>query len=248
MKKINDREESAKAYDRLAEIYHKKRIKGRDFNELAEQPVSFSLLGNIKRKKVLDAGCGSGIYSKILARKGAEIYGLEISQNMLKFAREHCKNYKIEFKKGSIDRLPYKNNSFDLILASLVIHYLKKPEKAFKEFNRVLKKKGILVFSTHHPVFCAYQRTINQKGKKEIVISDYFKEGKFYWRLRNSKVNIPSYRLSFERLIGMVYKNGFVIEKLKEAFISKNHENLPTHHKKFVELPAFLVFRCRKLR
>lgn len=247
MKKLKDKEEAARAYDKLAEIYHNKRVKGRDFNELAEQPVSFSLLGNIKGKKVLDAGCGSGIYSKILAKKGAIVSGLEISQNMLKFAKEHCKDYKIDFKKGSIDKLPYKNNYFDFILASLVIHYLKKPEKALKEFNRVLKKNGTLVFSTHHPLFCAHRRIRSLKGKKEIVILDYFKEGKFYWKLHNSKVNIPSYRLGFDRLIDMLYKNGFIIEKLKEAFIPRNQKNLPKHSKKFVEIPAFLVLRCRKL-
>lgn len=167
---------------------------------------------------------------------------------MLKFAKEYCKDYKIEFKRGSIDRLPYKNDSFDLILASLVIHYLKKPERAFKEFNRVLKKNGILVFSTHHPLFCAYQKTRNQKNKRVIVISDYFKEGKSYWRLQNSKVDIPSYRFSFESLVDMVYKNGFIIEKLKEAFIPKNQKNLPKHLKKLVDIPAFLVFRCRKMK
>lgn len=250
---MEDTKEAKKIYDKLAEFYHTKRLKREDWNALIEQPTSFSLLGDVKRKKVLDAGCGSGIYTKILAKKGAKVCALDLSSKMLKLAKEHCKNYKIEFKQGSIDKLPYPKNKFDAILASLVIHYLKKPEKAFKEFNRVLKKNGILVFSTHHPIMESWRdvKTIKSKIKRTkdknvMVLSDYFKKGKYYWKLHKSEVKVPAYRFGFERLFDILYKTGFIVEKFKEPYIRKNQKKLKRFHKRFIEVPTFIVLKCRK--
>jgi len=243
-----DIKEAEKAYDKLAEFYHKKRLKGKTFNQLIERPASFALLGNVKRKKVLDAGCGSGIYSNLLAKKGAKVSGLELSKEMLDIAKDYCKYYKIDFKQGSIDNIPYKNNSFDIILSSLVIHYLKNPEKAFKEFNRVLKKNGTLVFSTHHPVFAAMHDLKKVRGKNIMSIEDYFKEKKYFWKLHGNKTKIPSYTFNLKRLVDIVNQNGFIIERIEEPFISKKVKGLPKHLKKWVGVPTFIVVRCRKVK
>jgi ubiquinone/menaquinone biosynthesis C-methylase UbiE len=244
---MKDTKEAQSAYDQMAEAYHMKRIEGKDFNEMIEQPATFALLGDVKGKKILDAGCGSGIYTKILAEKGAKVQGLEISGEMLRLARKHCEGLGITFKQGSIDNLPYPNNSFDVVVASLVIHYLKNPEKAFREFNRVLKKNGTLIFSTHHPVMEAYEETQMKRGKKQIIIQDYFKTGKFYWHIHQSKVDIPSYLIGFEKLFDMLCKNNFMVEKFKEAHFTKKIKNLSVHHKRFIDMPAFTIIKCKKI-
>ena len=246
---MNDKKEAREVYNKIAEKYHEKRISERDLNLLVDQPTIFALLGHIKGKKILDAGCGSGIYSRILLKKGAKVSGLEVSGKMLDLAREHCKKFKVDFKQGSVDKLPYPDKSFDIIVSSLVIHYLKNPTKAFKEFNRVLKKGGILVFSTHHPVFESLN-SIEKKGSKKVIcISDYFGKGKFYWKIYNSKVKIPSYRIGFEKLIDFIYNNGFLLEKLKEPYMSKSKFKFlkGTHCENFVEVPSFIAMRCRKV-
>ena len=218
---MKDIKEAQSAYDRMAEAYHKKRIEKNDFNKMLEQPITFEMLGDVKGKKILDAGCGSGIYTKILAEKGAKVQGLELSGEMIRLAEEHCKGLDIKFKQGSIDNLPYPSNSFDVVVASLVIHYLEKPEDAFKEFNRVLKRNGVLIFSTHHPVMEAFQEVRIKNGKKQAVIQDYFKTGKIYWQIHESKVRIPSYKFGLERLFDILYKNNFIVEKFKESHFSK---------------------------
>lgn len=243
-----DKEEIKKVYDRLSEIYHNKRLVGRDFNELIEQPTTFSLLGKITGKKILDAGCGSGIYSKILAKKGAKVYALEISKKMVDLAKDYCKGDNIQFKYGSIDKLPYKNNSFDIVLASLVIHYLKNPEKAFEEFNRVLKKNGILIFSTNNPSFTALEEIKSMRGKNKMIIFNYFKRGKYYWKIKSSNIRIPSYRISFEELFDMLYKNNFIIEKFKEPYLTNKEKRIQKHSKRFIGIPTFIVLRCRKFK
>lgn len=243
---MKDTKEAESVYNKIAKIYHNKRINGKDLNELSEQPATFSLLGNVKGKKVLDAGCGSGVYSKILAKKGAKVYGVELSSEMVDLAKKYCANMNIEFKQGSINKLPYASNTFDIVVASLVIHYLKKPETAFKEFYRVLKKGGILIFSTTHPVLESFTKIRINKGKNEITLVNYFNKGKYYWTLHNSKVKIPSYRTGFGLLSRLVYNSDFILEEIKETSLSKKTKNIPSHLKKFIDTPIFIIFKCKK--
>ncbi|MBS3149665.1 class I SAM-dependent methyltransferase [Candidatus Woesearchaeota archaeon] len=243
---MEDTKEAESAYNKIAKIYHDKRITGKDLNELSEQPATFSLLGNIKGKKVLDAGCGSGVYSRLLAEKGAQVYGIELSSEMVDLAKKHCAGMDIDFKQGSINKLPYANNTFDTIIASLVIHYLKNPETALKEFHRVLKKGGILIFSTTHPVLESFTKIRNNKGKNEIILSNYFSKGKYYWTLHNSKVKIPSYRTGFGLLSRLVYNSGFIVEEIKETSLSNKLKDIPSHLKKFIDTPIFIIFKCKK--
>jgi len=252
MKETNKslKEETKKIYDNLAEIFHEKRTKEKHFNELMEMPLSFSLLGNVKGKKILDAGCGTGISSKILAEKGAKVTGIEISKKMLEIAKEYCKGLGIKFDKGSIDKLPYEDELFDAILASLVIHYFEDPSNVFKEFHRVLKKDGILVFSTNHPVNSCIDEFTEYKNRPAIVVSDYFTRRKFYWSSeRMGNVKIPSVHFTFEDLFDFILKNGFQIEDLKESQLPKGAEKIlgKERYNKWKNIPTFVVFRCRKI-
>ena len=215
---MDPRKEAEKVYDKLALLYHKRRLNVKTFNEVLEKPIILSFLGNIKNKKILDAGCGSGIRSKILARKGAKVIGVDISKNMLDIAREYCKGLKIRFDKASIDKLPYKNNSFDIIIASLVIHYLKNPNKAFKEFHRVLKKGGILIFSTNNP--CTGD-LIRYKNKWAFAVTDYFNNKKTYWKIHKTNIKIPQYHFTFTDIIRFILKNDFSIIDFKESRLTK---------------------------
>lgn len=244
---MNPKKEAEKVYNKLAKVYHKRRLEIKTFNELLEKPITFSLLGNVKDKKVLDAGCGSGIRAKILAKKGARVTGIDISSEMLSLAKKHCKGLKIQFDRGSIDNLPYKNNSFDIIAASLVIHYLKNPNKAFKEFYRVLKKGGILVFSTDSP--CRGE-LIKHKKKWGFIITDYFKKKKTYWKLHGSNVKIPNYSSTLGDIMKYILHNKFGIEDFREARLPKKAKDLlpkKEFYYQFKDIPTFIAFKCKKI-
>ena len=179
LNKISKEEREAKVmYENSASFYHDYRTKinpeGWFFNEFLEMPATLELLGNVKGKKVLDYGCGSGIYLKLLKERGANIKGFDISEEMLKIAKKN--NLGVELKQGSGYHIPFKEK-FDIILSSLVVHYMNDWDKIFKEMARVLNKGGEIVFFTGNPVY-EVNKNMLVKGKKYKVlgINDYFKE------------------------------------------------------------------------
>jgi len=101
---------------------------------------------NLKNKKILDIGCGKGIYGFLLkADKGADsLVGIDISLQNLLFCKEH-KIYNLLIR-GDIRRLPFKDKTFDIVLASEVIEHMKKEEGTLllKELERICKEKIIL--------------------------------------------------------------------------------------------------------
>mgnify|MGYP001420553231 CR=1 FL=1 len=105
--------------------------------------------------EILDIGCGYGRDAKYLAYKGYKVQGIDPSGNAITMA---MKNFPVgDFKFGSFSKIPYRGNSFDCVMSHLTYHMLKENErkKALQEVNRVLKPKGLLVFtvlSFHDPI------------------------------------------------------------------------------------------------
>lgn len=98
--------------------------------------------------KILDIGVGDGIYEAILddgIKAKCEFYGVDISMKQMARAKKNLK----EAKKIDIDsqKLPYPDNTFDIVIASEILEHLFYPEKLLKEAARVLKSKGFLLIT-----------------------------------------------------------------------------------------------------
>jgi len=184
-----------KKYDKIAEYYHmfrtKDNPKGWFYNEFLEMPATFRLLGNVKGKKILDFGCGSGIYAKRLTEKGAIVRGFDVSKKMVKIAKKE--NLGLDIRYGSGYKIPF-NESFDIVIASLVMCYLKDWDKVFKQVYHILKKGGYFIFSIGNPVSESSKRiNVNNKSYKVVGIIDYFNEGILYsnWRIKDKDIKMP---------------------------------------------------------
>jgi len=249
--------QTAEAYDKIGEWYHKHRGKGKNFfNSYVEMPTTLSFLKNVKGKKVLDIGCGSGIYAKILKRRGAKVTGVDISKTLLRIAEKEVKG--VDFHYASIHKLPFKKNSFDIALSALMLNYVGNWDKAFKEVNRVLKKGGVYVFSIANPLFSVRERTnINNKefwllgysseGQKLEIYGDYFKEGWKTWEMAETKMLF--HRKTMETIINTILKNGFSIEGYKDTKpVSLGRKVDPRSFKIFSRLPIFSVFKIKKMK
>ena len=232
-------------YDRIANKYHEKRKEKLIYNEYNEMPATLSFLKNVKGKKILDLGCGTGIYTKILKNRGAIVSGIDLSPKIIGIAKKNVKG--IDFRVGSVSKLPYEFGTFDMVLASLVINYFPDLGKAFREIRRILKKGGVFIFSTYNPVTKATRR-MEGKPRKYRVFTDYFKEGKFYEHWPTFGVKMPYQHFTFQTLIRAIVKNGLMIEDVIDTKTIKKAEKLDRSIYNFTsKVPWFMVFKTRKI-
>ena len=93
-------------------------------------------IDSVKVDSILDAGCGEGFTLRYLNINNAN--GVDISKSAIKIAKSL--NPKCKFKEGSIYKLPFEKNSFDLVMALEVLEHLEEPQKAIDEVKRVSKR------------------------------------------------------------------------------------------------------------
>jgi ubiquinone/menaquinone biosynthesis C-methylase UbiE len=104
---------------------------------------------DLRGRRVLDIGCGTGRLSSFLAeRHAAKVWGVDPSQEMLDVAR--AKTPKAGYKLGVAEALPFRDGWFERSVMSLVIHHVDRP-RAFSEARRVLAEDGRLAISTPDP-------------------------------------------------------------------------------------------------
>lgn len=116
------------------------------------------LLGDINGKKILDYGCGTGIDSICLAKKGAFVTAFDVSQEGIKLTTIRAKENNVQDKVNTVvmsgNKLNFQSEEFDAIYGCSILHHLDL-RTACNEIWRVLKKGGTAVF---------LEPVINSKG------------------------------------------------------------------------------------
>lgn len=124
-----------------------------------EWPAIQKMLPVLKGRKVLDIGCGSGIFTFLLEEyEPEEIAGLDLSEGMLEIAKQKAvrKGSKASFVLGdAASAQECVNETFDLIFSSTTSHYLKDLDGFFKSMEKVLRADGEIILSVIHPVYSA---------------------------------------------------------------------------------------------
>lgn len=239
-------------YDSSAGFYHSERLnknaESRFYHDLTMIPGMLKALGNVRGKKVLDWGCGTGLYAKELKKRGAKVKGFDISEEMIRIAKDE--NPGVDFRVGSGLKIPF-NERFDIVFASLALHYLNDWDKALKEISRVLKKNGIFIFSSTNPVrrmssgHIEGDREYRLLGKK-----NYFAEGRVEaeWVLPDGrKVVIPFYHKTFGTIVKTIVRNNFEIVDYEDLRpVSKAKNLFPKLYDSFTTIPHFCIWRLRK--
>lgn len=106
----------------------------------------------LKPKSILDVGCGEGFTLERLRKKkiGEKLEGIDYLKTAIEIGRKIHPN--VTLKQGTAYALPYKDNSFDLVICSEVLEHLVYPDKALEELRRVTRKYAVLSVP-NEPIF-----------------------------------------------------------------------------------------------
>jgi SAM-dependent methyltransferase len=223
-------------YDSVARRYAEN-IDEQPWNALYERPTTLALLPDVNGKDVLDAGCAHGWYADWLARKGARVVAVDRSRDMVTLARERLGG-RARVIHGDVSDLrdTLASDSFDIILSSLVVHYLADLSKTFLEWARLLRPRGTLVFSTHHPV---HEKRIPDPG---YLCAELIEEE---WRWLGEKMRY--YQRPLRDLTEPLSSAKFLIERMSEPTPSEALKSRdPRGYEQLSRVPAFIFVRARK--
>ncbi len=107
------------------------------------------LLENVDGRRALDIGTGTGQFALYLAGAGFDVTGIDLSENMISCAKKNAAESMadIDFRTGDAENTGFADNSFDVVVSRNLIWTLPDPEKAIKEWYRILKPDGKIIVS-----------------------------------------------------------------------------------------------------
>lgn len=120
------------------------------FVDKVETDLAFAMLKLEPGMKVLDVGCGTGIFSMKLAERGCIVTGIDVSEEMLAVAQRKVaeKKLSISFLKMNATELAFEDGAFDVVLAMAAVEFIEDTDRAMKEMFRVVKDCGQVLIGT----------------------------------------------------------------------------------------------------
>lgn len=264
------RDSIQKQWDDAAEAWVDFVRTGKDYSrDEMNNPAMFEVLGNIRRKRILDLACGEGYNTRIMARKGAKVIGIDFSKKMIDFAIQQEEKEKLGIDYYVLDTCNLhilKNNTFDIVVCFMALQDIRNYQGAVKEVWRVLKKRGRFVFVIPHPCFeiriiggkiiggWVYKKGTKDKSTENAL----YKKVDRYFDTHRDIVSWEMERLtkhfkttSFHRTLtgyaDALHNAGLMISRLKEPKPTKRGlAKYPIYFKKTLRIPDSIVIEAVK--
>lgn len=214
------------------------------YNAHTDRRAMLELAGEVAGRRILDLGCGPGLYAEALLDRGAAlVVGAEGSESLLRHARERLGERlgrRAELHLHDLeDPLVFAGDaSFDVVVIALTYHHVADRAGLLAEVRRVLRPGGTLLLSTTHPL----------ADWKWTGDASYFADRRVTVRFGSESGFVNTYQqMTLERLFGELLGAGFVLEELREpraaeearAIDARRYAN--TH-----EYPFYLALRLRR--
>ncbi len=249
--KVTAWDQAARWYDALVGMY------GSDFQKDIIMPGVFKLLDLKRGSRVLDLACGQGVFSRYLLSKGMQVDGLDVSEELIGFARSRSKP-SIHFHIGDArDKKALKETGFDAIACLLAVQNMEEIEPVFRNVAHWLKPDGRFIFVTTHPCFRIPRQT--HWGWDEEKKIEYRRVDRYATdltipiitpRVASSEGYTYTYHRSLQNYFSALAAAGLCVERLEEWTSEKTSEpgkRAKAENRARKEIPLFLALSARPI-
>jgi ubiquinone/menaquinone biosynthesis C-methylase UbiE len=221
--------------------------------------ILFGLLGEVAGQRILDAGCGQGYLSRILARRGASVAGVENSHRFYELALAYQAEERLDivYHRGSISNMPYlEDASFDAIVCNYVLMDTRDYEGAVGEFARVLRPEGVAVVVISHPCFhtpgSGWLReppdSLRREDRARWLVDRYFDRGAWQMHWHPYDTAFVVFHRTLSDYYGTFQAAGLRVTDLKEPSVTARGERelAPYHARHLKRIPYSVAFRLQR--
>lgn len=222
-------------YDAIAQSYAAGYWEENPYQADFEFPATTDLVPDVSDSRILDAGCGSGVYSQWLVERDADVVGVDVSPEMLTEARE-CVGDQAEFYRSDLGTsLDFAtNDEFDGVVSGSAFDHVEDWHHLFSELARVVSSGGFLVFSMRHPLV------------------DYLEYGDWNYfevddRVEDWGVEVPHYPRPLSGVVSPLLDAGFRLDELVEPRPTERfREKEPEAYDRLQKRPYWLCVRATR--
>ncbi len=243
--------EAPGSWDELADVYDQRHgDEGNDWHRLLVEPAVLALLGDVRGKRILDLGCGTGVLARRLLREGAHVVGVDGSDAFLERARRRPGAESIEW--GVVDVLDEEaiasRGAFDAVVCTMVLMDVAEVGPLFRGARHLLTA-GPLVVVTAHPCFnhpdVVFWAEAGEDGSGEAWTRRGLKLAAYGAPYRRAVFGMPGqpvpqwyFHRPLQELLGPAFEAGLVLDALQEPTFPSEAES-----RYGPELPPVLALR-----
>jgi ubiquinone/menaquinone biosynthesis C-methylase UbiE len=232
-------------YEQFADRYAQV-VVNKPHNAFYDRPAVLSMMPYLRNKQVLDAGCGPGIYTQMLLEEGAEVVAVDVTPAFIQITRELVGERAVVLQADLQQPLTFaKDRSFDVIVCALTLDYIEHWTPVFKEFQRVLKRGGMLVFSAGHPM-----RNWLLCQEAGLSSSSYFHATPYtlLWKgFGKPYPEITTYRRPLAAMLNPLVEAGLLLDRILEPLPTEEYRHAdPQGYAYLMNQPSLIVVRALK--
>lgn len=243
-------------WEEAFEVWEDFQESGKDFSkDRVHAPGLLRAIGPVAGMRVLDLGCGQGRFTRMLARRGAKVSGLDWSERMISSAQRHEAEAPqgIDYRRGDARKADslWAAGSFDLVVGSMSFMDMPGLPRVLRAAHRVLRPQGRLVFSTSHPFNTSEAEETSGRGSagEGPRIERYFDEGPIRTRWQMARLTRPfetfGWHRTFESWFRLLHRAGFQVLDITEPRASPRDLRRYPLLRRTQDFPFFLVLDCR---